>query len=77
MFSNQNPKLSPNLKSLNNLMPIILYPTLNIIKLQLAFPDNFQKLPRSHSLQLPLSKSNGHGTHFPLNIQLFSCQGFA
>ena len=74
MFPNQNSKLSHSLRSFNNLMPITLNPTLNIVKLQLAFADDLKQLPSRHALQLPLCKRHGHGAHFAFNIQLFNRQ---
>jgi hypothetical protein len=75
MFPNQNPKLAINLRRLNNLMPILPNPPLNIIKLQLAFPNNLKQLPRSHLRQLTLSKSHWQRAHFAFNIQLFNRHG--
>lgn len=57
-------------------MPIIFYPTLNIIKFQLAFTDNLQKLSSSHTRQLALCKRYGQRAHLALNIQLFCAQTF-
>lgn len=74
MFYNQNPKLQTNQRSLNNLMPIISKPTLNIIKLQLPLTNNLQQLPRLHAVKFTFSKRYRQGTHFAFNIQGFKAQ---
>ena len=73
-LSNHNPKLNTRLSRLHNLIPVILQPPLNVIKLQFTLTHNLQKLPQSHPLQLPLCENNWHGAHFPLNVQFFNIQ---
>ncbi len=55
-------------------MPVIFDPTLNIIKLQLTFTYNLQKLPYSHRCKLTFCQRYWHRTHFTFNIYFFNRQ---
>ncbi len=55
-------------------MPIIFEPTLNIIKLKLPLANDFQHLPRLHTIKFTFSKRYRQGAHFALNIQRFKAQ---
>ena len=68
MFSNQNHKLGTTLRCLQNLMPIIFRPTLNIIELQLAFANNLEYFAWSHGLKPALGKCYWQRAHFTLDI---------
>lgn len=70
----QYPKFVVSLMSFNNFLPIVVKPTLNIVKFKAAFADNFQDLSGLHFGKFAFSQSYRHWAHFAFYIDFFDTQ---